>query len=135
MKKILGLLFTFLVLFTGCSNLKQKPISLTGKEYILTQSKKNPNILIGFDEFNFYGFSGVNNYFGRYTLKKNSLKLEVLGTTLMAGPSENLQLEKTYLNKLDNVKKFKLINDDLILILKDGSELKYTPFKSTPKKK
>ena len=107
---------------------------LVGKEYILIQENSIPNVLIGFDEHNFYGFSGLNNYFGRYEKKGNKIKLEKLGSTLMAGSDKVMKMESEYLEKLDTVQTFKVENDILIFNLKDGSTLQYKENKKVDKK-
>ncbi|MGL5703376.1 MAG: META domain-containing protein, partial [Cetobacterium sp.] len=103
MKKILGILLMFTVLFGGCSSLTTKSRRLVGREYILIQENSIPNVLIGFDDHNFYGFSGLNNYFGRYEKKGNRIKFEKLGATLMAGSDKVMKMESEYLEKLDLV--------------------------------
>ncbi|MGL4998973.1 MAG: META domain-containing protein [Cetobacterium sp.] len=125
MKKILGILFVFTILFGGCTSLKSKNKKVVGKEYILIQENVMPNILIGFDEHNFYGFSGVNNYFGRYNRKGNKIKIEKLGATLMAGSEKVMKIEKEYLDKLDQIVAISFEENILVLKLKDGSLLKF----------
>lgn len=123
MKKIFGLLLMTIMLFGGCSNLKENKTVLTGKEYVLVQETGIPNILIGFDGDNFYGFSGVNNYFGRYERSGSKLKLERMGATLMAGPTRLMEMEQNFFNELDSVKSYEQTKDCLILTLKDGKKL------------
>ncbi|MGL5001136.1 MAG: META domain-containing protein [Cetobacterium sp.] len=125
MKKIIGILLMFTILFGGCSSLESRNKKIMGKEYILIQENAIPNVLIGFDGHNFYGFSGINNYFGRYTRKGNRIKLEKLGSTLMAGSDKVMKMEKEYLEKLDFVTSMNFEDDILVLKLKDGSLLKY----------
>lgn len=134
MKKILGILLMISVLFGGCSSLTTKNKNLVGKEYILIQENSIPNVLIGFDEHNFYGFSGLNNYFGGYEKKGNKIKLEKLGSTLMAGSDKVMKMESEYLEKLDTVQTFEVEDDVLIFNLKDGSTLQYKENKKVDKK-
>ncbi|MGL4628844.1 META domain-containing protein [Cetobacterium sp.] len=134
MKKILGILLMFTVLFGGCSSLTTKSRRLVGREYILIQENSIPNVLIGFDDHNFYGFSGLNNYFGRYEKKGNRIKFEKLGATLMAGSDKVMKMESEYLEKLDLVQSFTLEDDVLTLNLKDGSNLKFKENKMVDKK-
>ncbi|MDX8335057.1 MULTISPECIES: META domain-containing protein [Cetobacterium] len=133
MKKLLGILLMISVLFGGCSSLTTKHKRLAGREYILVQENSIPNVLIGFDEHNFYGFSGLNNYFGRYERKGNKIKLEKLGSTLMAGPDKVMKMESEYLEKLDNVQSVRVEDDILIFTLKDGSTLSYKENKKSQK--
>ena len=107
---------------------------MVGKEYILVQENSIPNVLIGFDEHNFYGFSGLNNYFGRYEKNGNKIKLEKLGSTLMAGSDKVMKMETEYLNKIENVQTYSIEEDILILKLNDGEILKYKENKKLGKK-
>ncbi|WP_297598940.1 META domain-containing protein [uncultured Cetobacterium sp.] len=134
MKKVIGLLLMITVLFGGCTSLNTKKQRLVGKEYILVQENSIPNVLIGFDEHNFYGFSGLNNYFGRYEKNGNKIKLEKLGSTLMAGSDKVMKMETEYLNKIENVQTYSIEEDILILKLNDGEILKYKENKKLGKK-
>lgn len=130
MKKILlGLLLIFA--FVGCSGLSTKtPESITGKEYVLSTSTDTVKITINFAEENFFGFSGVNNYFGKYTLSGDNMKLSHVGSTLMAGPRETMEKEFEYISALAKVEKYKVEKDTLILTTSTGQEL---IFKNTGK--
>ena len=134
MKKVIGLLLMITVLFGGCTSLNTKKQRLVGKEYILVRENSIPNVLIGFDEHNFYGFSGLNNYFGRYEKNGNKIKLEKLGSTLMAGSDKVMKMETEYLNKIENVQTYSIEEDILILKLNDGEILKYKENKKLGKK-
>ena len=134
MKKVIGLLLMITVLFGGCTSLNTKKQRLVGKEYILVQENSIPNVLIVFDEHNFYGFSGLNNYFGRYEKNGNKIKLEKLGSTLMAGSDKVMKMETEYLNKIENVQTYSIEEDILILKLNDGEILKYKENKKLGKK-
>nr|WP_307775785.1 META domain-containing protein [uncultured Cetobacterium sp.] len=123
MKKILMVLSMAAFLFGGCSNLMVPEKKLTGKEFILVQENGIPNIIIGFDSDNFYGFSGVNNYFGRYEKSGKSIKLERMGATLMAGPERLMDLEQNYYKELETVKKYSVKGDELTLITDDGKKM------------
>ncbi|MEG0069985.1 META domain-containing protein [Cetobacterium sp.] len=134
MKKFMGLLLMITILFGGCTSLSTKKQKLVGKEYILVQENSIPNVLIGFDEHNFYGFSGLNNYFGRYEKKGNKIKLEKLGSTLMAGSDKVMKMETEYLNKIEKVQYYSIEDDILTLELNDGEVLKYKENKKLEKK-
>lgn len=134
MKKFMGLLLMITILFGGCTSLSTKKQKLVGKEYILVQENSIPNVLIGFDEHSFYGFSGLNNYFGRYEKKGNKIKLEKLGSTLMAGSDKVMKMETEYLNKIEKVQYYSIEDDILTLELNDGEVLKYKENKKLEKK-
>lgn len=132
MKKILlGLLMIFAL--AGCSGLSSKTAeSVVGKEYVLTTSTKEVKITINFAEENFFGFSGVNNYFGKYTVSGDSMKFSHVGSTLMAGPRDAMEKEFEYISALDKVEKYQLQKDTLILTTSSGQQL---IFKESPKAK
>ena len=128
MKKILlGLLLMFM--FAGCSVLSTKPADkLMGKEYILVDSSDEVKISLNFAEENFFGFSGVNNYFGKYKVEGNKLVINHVGSTLMAGPKQLMDTEYNYISKLDKVEKYKIEGKKLILTTNDGNNLVFIEF-------
>lgn len=123
MKKILlGLLMVFALV--GCSGISSKTTqSIVGKEYVLTTSTKDVKITINFAEENFFGFSGVNNYFGKYTISGDNMKLSHVGSTLMAGPREAMEKEFEYISSLDKVEKYQVEKDTLTLTTSSGQQL------------
>lgn len=123
MKKILlGLLMVFVLV--GCSGISSKTTqSIVGKEYVLTTSTKDVKITINFAEENFFGFSGVNNYFGKYTISGDNMKLSHVGSTLMAGPREAMEKEFEYISSLDKVEKYQVEKDTLTLTTSSGQQL------------
>lgn len=123
MKKILlGLLMIFA--FMGCSNFSSKTTeTVIGKEYVLTTSSEDAKITIKFAEEDFSGFSGVNNYFGKYTVSEDNMKLSHVGSTLMAGPQEAMDKELEYISTLDKVEKYQIQKDTLILTTSSGEQL------------
>ena len=127
MKKIfLSLLLLFA--FVGCSGLTSTKTTetLVGKEYVLSTSTKDVKITINFAEENFFGFSGVNNYFGKYTVSGDNMKLSHIGSTLMAGPREAMEKEFEYTKLLGTVEKYSLQDKTLILTTSTGQQLIFT---------
>ncbi len=138
MKKILtGLLL--LLAFVGCSNSSLKKFigandTFIGKEYVLQGEYKDYNITINFAEENFMGFAGVNNYFGRYTVKDNMITLDHIGRTMMMGPMDKMDAEDDFVEDLDDVKTFEISGDKLILTTEDGDVLEFKASgKASPK--
>ncbi|MGL4946779.1 MAG: META domain-containing protein, partial [Cetobacterium sp.] len=78
--------------------------------------------------------SGINNYFGRYERKVNKIKLEKLGTTLMAGPDKVMKMESEYLEKLNKVHSFSVQDGFLNFNLEDGTVLKFKEHKKVDKR-
>ncbi|MDA0105323.1 META domain-containing protein [Brachyspira hyodysenteriae] len=70
---------------------------LYGREFILENKYPEIGITIAFDTNKIYGFSGVNRYFGGYTLTNdNIITIGALGSTMMAGPEENMKAEQEF---------------------------------------
>ena len=65
------------------------------------------------------GFSGVNRFFGGYERDGEKLKFGQLGSTFMAGPPEQMQVESAFLAMLASVTHWKLAGETLTL-LSDG---------------
>ena len=85
--------------------------SLYSKEYTL----ENSDITINFEKDRLYGFSGVNRYMGNYTVDKDNIKIENLGSTMMLGESQKMEEETKYLKDLSEVNKFIIEGNKLIL--------------------
>ena len=66
----------------------------------------------------FAGKGPVNNYFGNYVQNGESLTLEQVGATMMAGP--NLEAEDAYFESLKNVAGFTLTDAGLTLVDANG---------------
>ena len=119
MKKTAILLGMVFFMF-GCSSLKSNSgemkkedsiSSLYSKEYTL----ENSDITINFEKDRLYGFSGVNRYMGNYTVDKDNIKIENLGSTMMLGESQKMEEETKYLKDLSEVNKFIIEGNKLIL--------------------
>lgn len=126
MKKGL-IMFSFLMfVLMGCSTTKViKQNRVTGKEYKLLDEYPKDNIILGFDNERFYGFSGVNNYFGNYIKQKDNIRLVTVGMTRMSGTPEMIHREKNYLDKLQEVNNYKLKGKELILFDDEKEVLKF----------
>jgi len=71
-----------------------------------------------------HGRTGVNIVNGSYTLEGNKLHLDGLGTTMMAGPEEDMQLEQKFLGAINDVVAVKSAGEGkLQLCGKDGNVL------------
>lgn len=125
MKKII-LLALLMIGLIGCTSLSTTNENiLDGKEYVLINNQEDVKITIGFAEDNFFGFSGINNYFGRYEVSGNNIKFLTVGSTLMAGPENLSKLERIYIKKLENTKTYKIEKNNLILITSDNESMKF----------
>ncbi|MCP1223988.1 META domain-containing protein [Sebaldella sp. S0638] len=67
------------------------------------------------------GSSGVNRYFGSYTLNGKDITLSGIGSTRMMGPQDLMENEHKYLSVLSNVTGFEF-KDNNTLVLKAGTD-------------
>lgn len=73
------------------------------------------------DDENLSGFSGVNTYFGTYTLDADVISIGPLGSTKMAGPYSLMELENSYLELLSSATEVRLEGDTLRFIDTNGN--------------
>ncbi len=116
MRYLLTILFSFMML-TGCH-----ADSLNGKTFRLTNTSMP--ITLAFDgEGNRYHGQALNNYFGTYDINDHQIKFNLGGSTMMAGSPDEMQAERDYYTKLDQVVSYKIQQNQLILITADGQSL------------
>lgn len=71
----------------------------------------------------YYGYTGCNTYFGKFTLKKNKLKMKYSGSTKKI--CKNMNVESDFLKVLKlEITHFKLEGDNLVLFVKDREVLR-----------
>lgn len=130
MKKIIAFVVLMLA-FVGCTSFQKKEaLNLKGKEFQLVSLYPQTQITLGFEGDRFYGFSGVNRYFGEYkTGEGNSINLINPAATKMAGPEELMKQEDSYLNYLVDAKRVELEDKVLTITTKDGKTLEFKEIK------
>ena len=77
-------------------------VILNGKELDIKKLQENPNIT--FENNKFYGFSGCNRFFGVYSIKNGSLKIEgdrVASTQMLCHPLEIMDFENAFLSNFN----------------------------------
>lgn len=72
------------------------------------------------------GSSGCNTYVGQVVIKRNHIMFRDIGVTRMACPEENIQLERMYLNNLNDIDAWAIIDEDLYLYKNDRPVLIYS---------
>jgi heat shock protein HslJ len=82
---------------------------------------KQPHMLLDPEEKQATGFAGCNNFFGRYELEGSSLTFGPMGATRMACPDLETGLEASVFEALENTRKWKKADGDLLLL--DGNEV------------
>ena len=118
-----------LAFFSSCSPRIAPDKYWSGKRWTLTEMKGVPVQLSGtrrdaFIEFNesekkFYGNGGCNQLNGTYTLEKKNIQFRDVISTKMSCP--DIEFENLFLNVLNDVDRFEMENDDLLL--KDGRKV------------
>lgn len=103
-------------------NLKQE---LNGREFKILGDEYNKEVSIGFEENRFFGYSGINRYFGQYEINGGKLVIEDMGLTKMAGKEQDMILELKFLTILKDNKSIKLEGDKLILISNEDFKLEF----------
>ncbi len=99
---------------------------LRGYEYQLSEESVSLPITLTFsDKVNNYYGKAVNNYFGKYTLDGQSLELSHGGISMMMGAPDEMAAERAYLDALPEVVRYEQLDDTLVLITKDGKQLKF----------
>lgn len=75
----------------------------------------NMKITIGFSNGRVFGSSGVNRYMGTYELKAGCITIKGFGSTMMAGPEEDVKAEQEYLKYLDGSHTITIERDKLFI--------------------
>ena len=103
-------------------NLKQE---LNGREFKILGDEYNKEVSIGFEGNRFFGYSGINRYFGQYEINGGKLVIEDMGLTKMAGKEQDMILELKFLTILKDNKSIKLEGDKLIVISNEDFKLEF----------
>lgn len=71
-----------------------------------------------------HGYTGVNVFNGEYTQEGRRLSLDNIGMTRMAGPSEDMELERKIITAFEEVHSTRMTEDEeLIFINNEGDTL------------
>lgn len=93
-----------------------KVFKLTG----LDSLSVTPTLKIDFDSKKIAGNAGCNTYGADFSINKNQLKFgNIFSTKMMCS---NMKIEKTFFDCLQKTSYYKLIDGELILYAKDGTE-------------
>ena len=128
MKKILALFF--LLCLTACDG-EFKMSAVAGQWQLLTLDGKamSTDMVVSLDiqeDGKFSGKAPVNRYFGQIKVDGKIIKIGPVGSTMMAGPPENMQLEQEYFKALgDQIKSANVENAKLVITGMDDQKLVY----------
>ena len=73
----------------------------------------------------------VNIIMGTYEIKNNNLTIFPGGTTMMMGAKEEMEAEQFFIQKLIEIKSYKMNADKLELITENGDKLVFEPTAET----
>ena len=102
-------------------------IELGGKPVELAEAEKPPTISFDDDRQRVEGFAGCNTYFGDYVLAGSSLTFGPLGSTRMACPGSEENIETAYLASLRQTTAWRIKGGKLQLLAKDVILARFKP--------
>ncbi|MBQ9731747.1 MAG: META domain-containing protein [Alphaproteobacteria bacterium] len=128
MKKIfivISCIVGVLLLMSFLPSSKSEAKTPIGREFIWKDAPEGVEVSLGFggQENRFFGQAPVNRYFGFYDVTNNKLTLTDMGTTMMMGPENLMELEQQYLKDLASVKRYEFKDKQLYLLSDDGKKL------------
>lgn len=87
----------------------------------ITAVEETPFIEFDTENQRVHGNTGVNIMNGSYTLDGEKLSLGRMATTMMAGPMEAMETERTILQTIEKSAKIKASGEDLQILDADGT--------------
>lgn len=87
----------------------------------ITAVEETPFIEFDTENQRVHGNTGVNIMNGSYTLDGEKLSLGKMATTMMAGPMEAMETERTILQTIEKSAKIKASGEDLQILDADGT--------------
>lgn len=129
------LVISMSIILASCSSSKKSRMTTTsllnGKSFLLDSTKNDLRISISFDMNRFNGFSGVNNYFGNYEIRRgNIIVFSSIGTTKMSGPPELMQSEYDFLALINEAFYINYNKNVLTISTIEGKQLIFTENKN-----
>lgn len=139
-KKLFVILFLFLTFFglkAENNNLKTDTDStiynrvwvlsrLNNRKINYKQGQERITLVITSENEYASGSSGCNTYVGQVLIKRNHIMFRDIGVTKMACPEENIQTERIYLNNLNEIDAWAIIDEDLYLYKNERPVLIYS---------
>ena len=96
----------------------------------LNYKENDPRITLVITQENEYasGSSGCNTYVSQVVIRRSHIMFREIGSTQMACPDDNMTNERIYLNNLNDVDSFNIIDEDLYLYKNDRPILIYSKY-------
>ena len=101
----------------------KKAVSLEGSSYQYTAPNGTVVSLDFMEGEHRIAGQVVNRYFGSYEQNDQHITFGPIGSTMMMGPQEAMQVESDYFQFLARVNSFDLTHENLILKTPDGQEM------------
>ena len=118
-----------MILFENKANKNNKELYFStalDKEYIYIKNGEKTPITITFSEDKVFGSAGINSYFAGYKVDNNdNVQFSPIGSTMMAGPIDEMEREREYLSLLNDVNVVKVYKDRMELITKNNVVLTF----------
>lgn len=128
---LIALALVAIFTYGKCIKCKKIPFdTVLDKEYVYLNNEVKTNITLTFTKDGIFGFGGVNKYFAGYKVDdKDQIILSPIGSTMMAGSEEAMQLERQYFELLKDVNRVKVYKDKLVLMTSNDKKLKFVEIK------
>jgi heat shock protein HslJ len=129
MKRIITAIFISLMTMT-CISCASK-VELNGEWAItsvgtdeITASESVPTLSFNSETGRIHGYTGINIVNGNYSHEGRKLSLSGLGVTMMAGPADEMALERKILDAFNATRSVKMSDEgELLLMDGDGNEI------------
>ena len=90
----------------------------------ITVSESVPTLNFNSETGRIHGYTGINIVNGNYSYEGRRLSLSGLGVTMMAGPEDEMALERKILDAFNATRTVKMSDEgELLLIDGDGNEM------------
>lgn len=88
---------------------------LNNKKINYKQGQERITLVITSENEYASGSAGCNTYVGQVVIKRNHILFRDIGTTKMACPEQSIQTERVFLNNLNDIDSWAIIDEDLYL--------------------
>lgn len=129
MKKIITILMISAMALTACG----RNIDLNGEWKITSVGTESiqageaaPTLTFNTETGRIHGYTGVNIVNGEYEQKGRKLALKGLGVTMMAGPEEDMNLERNILDAFEKIASAKQSEDGELLLFDNEGDIVLT---------
>ena len=90
----------------------------------ITASESVPTLSFNSETERIHGYTGINIVNGNYSHEGRKLSLSGLGVTMMAGPADEMALERKILDAFNATRSVKMSDEgELLLMDGDGNEI------------